>query len=51
MEPWIKQPSKVAPSVWLQDPEELVAGQRMGFQVDSAQEPDCLPRHAEVSGA
>ena len=23
---------------WLQDPEELVAGQRMGFQVDDAQE-------------
>ena len=23
---------------WLEDPEELVAGQRMGFQVDSAQE-------------
>lgn len=25
-------------NVWLQDPEELVAGQRMGFQVDDAQE-------------
>ena len=24
--------------VWLEDPEELVAGQRMGFQVDSAQQ-------------
>ncbi len=25
-------------NVWLEDPEELVRGQRMGFQVDSAQE-------------
>ena len=25
-------------NLWLEDPEELVAGQRMGFQVDSAQE-------------
>lgn len=25
-------------NVWLEDPEELVAGQRMGFQVDDAQE-------------
>lgn len=25
-------------NAWLQDPEELVPGQRMGFQVDSAQE-------------
>jgi cytochrome c len=25
-------------NAWLEDPEELVAGQRMGFQVDSAQE-------------
>jgi len=25
-------------NVWLQDPEDLVAGQRMGFQVDGAQE-------------
>lgn len=25
-------------NTWLQDPEELVAGQRMGFQVDDAQE-------------
>lgn len=25
-------------NAWLQDPEELVAGQRMGFQVDDAQE-------------
>lgn len=24
-------------NVWLEDPEELVAGQRMGFQVDDAQ--------------
>ena len=25
-------------NAWLEDPEELVAGQRMGFQVDNAQE-------------
>ncbi|MES2401485.1 MAG: c-type cytochrome [Pseudomonadota bacterium] len=25
-------------NVWLEDPEELIKGQRMGFQVDSAQE-------------
>lgn len=25
-------------NTWLEDPEELVAGQRMGFQVDDAQE-------------
>ena len=25
-------------NAWLQDPEDLVAGQRMGFQVDDAQE-------------
>lgn len=25
-------------NAWLEDPEELVAGQRMGFQVDDAQE-------------
>jgi cytochrome c len=25
-------------NLWLEDPEELVAGQRMGFQVESAQE-------------
>ena len=25
-------------NAWLEDPEQLVAGQRMGFQVDSAQE-------------
>jgi cytochrome c len=25
-------------NLWLEDPEELVAGQRMGFQVDGAQE-------------
>jgi cytochrome c len=25
-------------NLWLEDPEELVAGQRMGFQVDNAQE-------------
>ena len=25
-------------NVWLQDPEDLVGGQRMGFQVDNAQE-------------
>lgn len=25
-------------NVWLEDPEDLVAGQRMGFQVDNAQE-------------
>ncbi len=25
-------------NVWLQDPEELVAGQRMGFQVEDLQE-------------
>lgn len=25
-------------NVWLTDPEDLVAGQRMGFQVDNAQE-------------
>jgi cytochrome c len=25
-------------NVWLRDPEDLVAGQRMGFQVDDAQE-------------
>ncbi|MDI1341416.1 c-type cytochrome [Polaromonas sp.] len=25
-------------NTWLQDPEDLVAGQRMGFQVDDAQE-------------
>ena len=25
-------------NLWLEDPEELVAGQRMGFKVDSAQE-------------
>ncbi len=25
-------------NVWLEDPEELVAGQRMGFQVDDAQQ-------------
>ena len=25
-------------NLWLEDPEELVAGQRMGFQVDSAQQ-------------
>ncbi|MEO6018537.1 MAG: c-type cytochrome [Polaromonas sp.] len=25
-------------NAWLEDPEELVAGQRMGFQVESAQE-------------
>lgn len=25
-------------NLWLEDPEELVAGQRMGFQVDDAQE-------------